>query len=106
MAGPIDNTRGKENFIYILHDDGTVGQYAHLEENGILVNEGVFVKQGQLIGKSGNTGYSTTPHLHFVVTKRNVNVPPIGGAFLFISTNFYMSDGEPRVLTEGFFTVP
>jgi murein DD-endopeptidase MepM/ murein hydrolase activator NlpD len=55
------------NFIVILHDDGTTGEYYHLQRNGVLVNPGERVEAGQKIGLSGNTGHSTVPHLHFAV---------------------------------------
>lgn len=58
-------TRG--NFIMIQHDDGTIGNYAHLAPNGVFVRVGQRVRQGQAIGVSGNTGYSSGPHLHFEV---------------------------------------
>lgn len=57
----------RANFIRILHDDGSMGLYAHLQENGVLVRAGDRVELGQLIAYSGNTGYSTGPHLHFCV---------------------------------------
>ncbi len=52
------------NYIEIEHADGTFANYAHLELNGALVEVGQIVSEGQLIGSSGNTGYSTGPHLH------------------------------------------
>ena len=55
------------NFIVILHNDGTTGEYFHLQENGVLVNAGDSVSQGQKIAHSGNTGHTTMPHLHFAV---------------------------------------
>lgn len=55
------------NLIRINHPDGTFAEYAHLKHNGAAVNEGETIKKGQLIGYSGNTGYSDGPHLHFVV---------------------------------------
>jgi murein DD-endopeptidase MepM/ murein hydrolase activator NlpD len=58
---------GRANFVRILHDDGTMGLYAHLQENGVLVRVGQRVRAGQQIGSSGNTGFTTGPHLHFVV---------------------------------------
>lgn len=57
----------RANFVRILHDDGSMGLYAHLQENGALVKPGDRVELGQLIAYSGNTGYSTGPHLHFCV---------------------------------------
>ena len=55
------------NYIVILHSDGTTGEYYHLQQNGALVNVGESVVQGQEIGRSGNTGHTTMPHLHFAV---------------------------------------
>ncbi len=57
------------NFIEIRHSDGTIANYHHLRLMGVKVEKGQIVKKGQLIGRSGNTGFSTGPHLHFVVTK-------------------------------------
>jgi len=57
----------RANLIRILHDDGSMAIYAHLRENGAMVRVGQKVSIGQLIGFSGNTGYSSGPHLHFCV---------------------------------------
>ena len=57
------------NYVRILHDDGTMGVYLHLEQFSVQVNEGQRVAAGQKIARSGNTGNSTGPHLHFVVQK-------------------------------------
>ncbi len=55
------------NFIVVLHEDGTTGEYYHLQQNGALVEPGDRVVRGQHIGLSGNTGHTTMPHLHFAV---------------------------------------
>lgn len=57
----------KANYIDIMHDDGTYAIYAHLLLGSVKVNKGQVVKAGQVIGLSGNTGYSTGPHLHFAI---------------------------------------
>lgn len=57
----------RANYIRILHDDGSMAVYAHLAEAGVLVGVGQRVEAGQRIGLSGNTGYSSAPHLHFAV---------------------------------------
>ena len=61
------DNRGRANFIRILHDDGSMALYAHLAVDGVLVRVGQDVTAGQRIGLSGNTGFSTGPHLHFAV---------------------------------------
>ncbi|WP_133500327.1 peptidoglycan DD-metalloendopeptidase family protein [Cognatilysobacter terrigena] len=58
---------GRANLIRILHDDGTMGVYAHLKVDGMLVRAGQRVRAGQTIALSGNTGFTTGPHLHFAV---------------------------------------
>lgn len=55
------------NFVVILHSDGTTGEYFHLQKNSVVVAPGDTVRRGQFIARSGNTGYSTVPHLHFGV---------------------------------------
>ena len=58
---------GRANYVRIVHEDGSMALYAHLAEGGVLVRVGERVDAGQRIGLSGNTGYSTAPHLHFAV---------------------------------------
>jgi murein DD-endopeptidase MepM/ murein hydrolase activator NlpD len=69
----------RANFVRILHDDGTMAVYAHLDYEGVRVHPGERVAQGQYIGRSGNTGFSSGPHLHFVIQKNRdmqlVSVP-------------------------------
>ena len=55
------------NYIVVLHDDGTTGEYYHLQYRGALVRVGDSVSRGQKIALSGNTGHTTMPHLHFAV---------------------------------------
>jgi len=57
----------RANFIRVLHHDGTMALYAHLQPAGVHVRVGQHVRRGQAIGLSGNTGRSTAPHLHFAV---------------------------------------
>lgn len=57
----------------ILHDDGTMGVYLHMMKGSVTVREGQRVGAGSPIARSGNTGNSTGPHLHFVV-QRNVGL--------------------------------
>ena len=63
------------NIIRVLHDDGTYAIYAHLNWNTIRVRPGDRVQRGEYIADSGNTGFSSGPHLHFVVI-RNAGMKP------------------------------
>jgi murein DD-endopeptidase MepM/ murein hydrolase activator NlpD len=67
------------NFVQILHDDGTTAIYAHLQMDTIRVRPGQRVARGEYIANSGNTGFSSGPHLHFVVVRnagfRSESVP-------------------------------
>lgn len=63
---PTRNCAPYGNYVSILHSDGTIAQYYHLQQNGAKVNIGDTVTKGQVIGLSGNTGWSSGPHLHFV----------------------------------------
>jgi len=67
------------NEVSILHADGTIGVYAHLTTDGARVSFAERVERGQVIGLSGNSGYSRGPHLHFVILgyeeRRSVSLP-------------------------------
>jgi murein DD-endopeptidase MepM/ murein hydrolase activator NlpD len=69
----------RANVVRVLHDDGSMAVYAHLQENGVYVRVGDRVGVGQELALSGNTGYSSGPHLHFCVQvnkgMRLVSVP-------------------------------
>jgi murein DD-endopeptidase MepM/ murein hydrolase activator NlpD len=57
------------NMVEILHDDGTIAVYAHLHWDSVRVQPGQFVRRGEYIANSGNTGFSTGAHLHFAVIR-------------------------------------
>jgi hypothetical protein len=65
------------NYITLYHPrSGLYTQYAHLKYNGSLVKVGDIVKQGQAIGLSGMTGFTSVAHLHFNVL---IPCPPKDG---------------------------
>jgi len=66
-GGISDDLRSRANFVGILHSDGTVGQYVHLDYRGVKVKIGDRVRRGDVIARSGDIGFSSGPHLHFEV---------------------------------------
>jgi murein DD-endopeptidase MepM/ murein hydrolase activator NlpD len=72
------------NSIRILHDDGAMTVYAHLELEKAQVYPGLKVVAGQMIGYSGNTGFSSGPHLHFAV-QVNKGMELVAVSFSFIN---------------------
>jgi murein DD-endopeptidase MepM/ murein hydrolase activator NlpD len=76
------------NFVSIRHSDGTLSFYGHLQHNGVLVNVGDTVRQGQVIARSGSTGYSAFPHLHFSLWR-----PTPSGRRALLPTRFYTQKG-------------
>ncbi len=63
------------NMIYLDHGQGIVSLYAHMSE--ISVQPGDVVKQGDIIGKVGQTGRVTGPHLHFAVIANRTLIDPV-----------------------------
>lgn len=59
--------RGKANHLRLRHADGTMTLYAHLQTGSLRVRKGDRVKVGQRVAASGNTGYSSGPHLHLAL---------------------------------------
>jgi murein DD-endopeptidase MepM/ murein hydrolase activator NlpD len=75
IGGLKDEYFSEANHIVIVHSDGSRAYYWHLQKDGVFVNDGDTVMQGQLIGRSGNTGYSAFPHLHFEVAGNSGQIP-------------------------------
>lgn len=84
------------NYIILRHDDGTFAEYCHLRKDGVLVKLGQQVKEQERIGLSGNSGFSSRPHLHFSVFQtidgRTRRTFPL---------QFKTSEGKVETLVEG-----
>ena len=65
---------GYGNLVIVSHDDDWLSYYAHLDEFAVMV--GQEVRQGELLGGAGTTGYSTGPHLHFELRYQGRPVDP------------------------------
>lgn len=59
----------RANLVRIMHTDGSMALYGHLNWNSIRVVPGQQVARGEHLADSGNTGFSSGPHLHFVVQR-------------------------------------
>lgn len=74
-------------YIIIDHGSGYETQYRHLSR--IDVKEGQTVKRGDIIGLSGNTGLSLSPHLHYEVRYKGMRVDPIHYFFMELTPYDY-----------------
>ena len=89
------------NYVLIEHADGTIGNYAHLQAEAVRVHTGQTVAAGDVIGFSGNTGFSSGPHLHFSVFKaRN------GRERESIATRFHTEKGDTTLLEAHSYLAP
>jgi len=67
--------KGYGNLVILRHSEELVTVYAHNQEN--MVEEGTWVEKGQVIGKVGQTGRASGPHLHFEIRKGNKAIDPL-----------------------------
>ncbi len=86
------------NYITIDHLNGETSIMAHLKKGSIIVAVGDIVVKGQEIGKTGNSGYSSAPHLHYQLQGTSGRLGGLGLPSQFI--NYYEDDiftekGEP-----------
>ncbi|MDR1855369.1 MAG: M23 family metallopeptidase [Azoarcus sp.] len=90
----------KANFVAVMHADRGVAYYLHLAPHGIVVRPGQRVKTGETLARSGNTGYTAGPHLHFDVRRAVVKSD---GELIqeSVPVDFYRPSGEKISLHEG-----
>jgi murein DD-endopeptidase MepM/ murein hydrolase activator NlpD len=85
----------RANVVRVLHEDGTMALYVHLNWNSIRVVPGQRLRRGEYLAESGNTGFSTGPHLHFVVQRNR------GGSLVSVPIEFQGANGAPITVTSG-----
>ncbi|MDR6906226.1 murein DD-endopeptidase MepM/ murein hydrolase activator NlpD [Agromyces sp. 3263] len=73
---PDGDLRNWGNAVRLRHAGGFTSWYFHIQNDGVLVAVGDEVRQGQAIARSGNTGRTAGPHLHFQVQADSVNWGP------------------------------
>jgi murein DD-endopeptidase len=69
------NTAANGGCVEVQFSDGTLAKYLHL--SGVSVRPGQRVAAGQVIGKTGNTGRTTAPHLHYQLNRGASVVDPV-----------------------------
>jgi len=89
------------NYIIINHTDNEYSFIAHFKHGSISIKKGDAVKQGQLIGKCGNSGHSTMPHIHFHLQNRKQFWIALGLPVLFsdIDINGSQNNGAATYIT-------
>jgi len=92
-----DNIIGKPNIrenwgntVIIKHDSHTYSSLSHLRRGSITVKSGDRVRQGDVIGKCGNSGRSPFPHLHFQVQ----TLPFVGSYTINYPLSYYLEQKE------------
>ena len=73
-GGPDPDLLERANVVVVAHGDGSMASYGHLA-SGIPVSRGQRVGVGDLLGRSGSTGFAGQPHLHFHVGLRLLGDP-------------------------------
>ena len=105
IEGVRDNTPGSMNpysavgnCVAIQHREGEVSVLAHLKRGSIVVKVGDNVKRGQLLGKCGNSGNSSEPHVHYHLQNSPVLQDGLGIKCVFQKV-VVTKDGKTETLT-------
>jgi hypothetical protein len=77
----LENVLG--NHVTVRHSDGVYATYAHMQKGSVTVGVGASVLPGQTLGKIGNTGNTSAPHLHFQITEGRSVLGSDGLPFVF-----------------------
>jgi murein DD-endopeptidase MepM/ murein hydrolase activator NlpD len=90
----------KANHVRVLHEDGTMAVYAHLDLASVSVRPGARIRAGQKIARSGNTGFSSGPHLHFAI-QQNTGMKLISLPFKFQTATGTPATPEENQILQG-----
>jgi murein DD-endopeptidase MepM/ murein hydrolase activator NlpD len=96
IGGGVPAFKEDGNVSLVVHDDGTVALYGHLRFAGAWKNVGERLDAGDLLALSGNTGFSTGPHLHFQVMR-----PTKDGAYETLPVRFRGASGPLSLTAPG-----
>jgi murein DD-endopeptidase MepM/ murein hydrolase activator NlpD len=91
-----DADRG--NYLVLVHEDATYAIYGHLMQRGLVARKGDKVDQGDLLARSGNSGLSRGPHLHFAVYDCVLRMGPWGIGCDTVPVTFRNTRAHPRGL--------
>lgn len=89
-VGDVDTRNNWGNTVILKHSETIFSKLSHLKYHSVEVKEGDLVKQGQLLGKCGNSGRSPYPHLHFQFQ----HTPYIGSPTLNYPLGHYLLKGD------------
>lgn len=95
VNGRLDIRPNTGNHVMIKTDDGYVVFLAHLRNGSIVVSEGQSVSQGELVGKVGNSGNSTAPHLHINIFDQ-IEDPYKSRVLPFVFNHYEMLDKQHK----------
>jgi len=98
IVGEVNLQENWGNTVIIKHSDRLFTSMSHLKEGSIKVREGDSVREGEEIGRCGNSGRSPYPHLHFQVQE----TPYIGSYTLEYPVSYYISHKPDKFSLESF----
>jgi murein DD-endopeptidase MepM/ murein hydrolase activator NlpD len=89
---PEEECKKYNNYVTIMHSDGTFAHYAHIKYQGSKFKVGEAVKRGDVIALSGNVGWTSGPHLHFVCFTGGFE------KWNTLATRFKINNGDKSIL--------
>ena len=97
VPGRVNPAKLYGNHLVLEHGNGEYSLLGHLMRGSLLVKAGERVRAGQLLGRAGNSGVSTEPHLHFQLMDAPEWLKAHGMPGVFVD---YIADSKPMALGE------